>query len=274
LKKILALIFVFGLLFSCSEEKEFLIPEDKMVDVLVDIHIADGVLNTNSFPYEDERLRAENYYRNILDDHEISRQDFDSALSQYAQNREIYIEMYDKVIEKLRTKESFVQAASDSTKVNNNTSTKFYHHFSTDYENGLTISSDKAKNITNVLSSSGKHSYHVLNEEYSQGYSANITQPITEVEYKFNAKVLFKEIPEIFPSVAFIIEKDGKILSKYHYSLEKANIKLLSWTPINVKTNLVLPNPEKDIVIRTYFFNRSKPEYFVDDFTLEIKQLK
>ena len=103
----LILFFLIILFFSCKDQKDqMLISEDDMVNILIDIHSVDGVLNTIDFPYTDTILRAENYYNNILIKHHITRQEFDSALSQYVQNKIIYLRVYDKVIAQIRTKQS------------------------------------------------------------------------------------------------------------------------------------------------------------------------
>ena len=83
---IFLLFLVSSIIFSCEQKHDFIIPEDKMVDILVDIHIADGVLNTESFTYDDKSLRPENYYKNVLEKHGINRLEFDSALSQYTRD--------------------------------------------------------------------------------------------------------------------------------------------------------------------------------------------
>jgi len=105
-------IFLLLLSFSCQEKKEtkFLISEDKMVDVLYDLHLADGVLNSTELPYSDSILRPENYYANILKKYNIDRPTFDSALQQYTENPQIYLKVYDKVIGKLRIQESKLSA--------------------------------------------------------------------------------------------------------------------------------------------------------------------
>jgi hypothetical protein len=112
-------IVISFLFFSCQDKKkvDFLIPEEKMVQVLVELHIADGVLNSTELPYSDSILRAENYYANILAKYNIDRPIFDSALKQYTENPQIYLKIYDKVIDTLRIQESkFASKINKSSK--------------------------------------------------------------------------------------------------------------------------------------------------------------
>ena len=112
MKKVFFVILLAFLFSSCQEKPKtkVLIPEDKMVQILFDLHLADGVLNSTELSYSDSVLRAENYYANILKKYNIDRPIFDSALQQYTKNPELYLKIYDKVIGKLRMQESKLSA--------------------------------------------------------------------------------------------------------------------------------------------------------------------
>ena len=69
-KLLISFVFFIGILLlfsSCEEENVYVIPEGEMIEILVDVHVADGILNTESYPYDVLELRPENFYKNILE---------------------------------------------------------------------------------------------------------------------------------------------------------------------------------------------------------------
>jgi len=269
------LFFSLILLFSaCETPKEYLIPQDKMVEVLIDIHKADGVLSTESFDYEIEKLRPENYYKNVLDKHNLNRAIFDSALSQYTAEREIYIEMYERVIEELRTEESYLQAESGKEKSKYKELNLFYYTFSTQYESQDGLSENIKNSLTSEVFHSGKQAYQVQKEVEVQKYSSVLTEPIEEIEFEVKSWIKFDEIVEHYPELELVLEKDGKVLTKNTISLEKFIDKKLVWKEVKVKAKLSLKTPESDVKISCYFLNKTKSRFYLDDYFVRIKQIK
>ena len=207
------------LLFSCETKPKFIIPEDEMIDILVDIHISDGILNTESFPYDNLPLRPENFYKNVLAKYQIDRPTFDSALSQYSQNRTLYIAMYDKVIEKLRTRESYIEAEHEKTQNDTNKADLFYYSFNTDYETKTGLKQKIQNSLVTSKHQSGKQAYYVKKDMYVQSYHYVLTEPVQEVEFHQKLSIWFDKLPKNFPSMAFILEKDNKMLAKQYILL-------------------------------------------------------
>ena len=261
-------------LFSCEEKKVLLIPEEEMIDILVDIHLSDGVLNTESFPYDNVKLRPENYYKNVLNNHHITRAIFDSALSQYTENRELYITMYDKVIEELRTKQSLIQAKEDVDEKKGALKELFSYSYSTGYEDAKGFSKIIQKSFINKESHNGKHSYEVKGGNYTQSYHKLMQSPVEEIKFDVKCFLKVKKKQENYPMLAFILQKDKKIIAKQYIKLDKFIKKIGAWNEVKVSSVLSLETPESDIKISTYFFNPKKTDFFVDDYSLEIKQIK
>jgi len=272
--KFTILLSIVLLLFACKQEKKYLIPQEEMINILVDIHIADGVLNTVSFPYDNVQLRPENYYKNVLLKHKITRLEFDSALSQYTQDRELYIKMYDKVIEKLRTKESFVQGEEKGVRERKDDMKFFYYSFNTDYETSNGLSRKVQKGLSIKRSKSGKQSYKVVNEVYVEAYNHIQDIPLQRIEFQVSFDVFFETIPEKLPSVLFALQKDNKFLSHQYIKFDKFVSSAGSWHKIDVKVELTLKNPESEVEISSYIFNKKKTPFFLDNYSITIKQLK
>jgi hypothetical protein len=272
-QQLLILVITSLLFISCKQKQEYLIPEDKMIDILVDIHVSDGVLNTESFTYDDKSLRPENYYKNVLDKHQINRLEFDSALAQYTRDRVNYLKMYEKVIEKLSIKQSLIQAQVNEGKELRK-GEKFYYQYSTDYENKRGLDKKIQKSITNKESYTGKYSYEVKADVYSQSYHKLMQNPIQKIKFDVSCFVKLYDLQEVYPSIAFILEKDSHIISKQYVKLDKFIKKVGEWNEVVVSASLSLKTPESGVKVSVYFFNPKKEVFFIDDYNLKIKQIK
>jgi hypothetical protein len=271
---IVSLVFLF-FISSCSESKvNYIIPEEEMIDILVDIHIADGVLKTETFSYENPQLRAENYYKNIFRKHSINRLIFDSALTQYTQDREKYISMYDKVIEKLRTKESYIQIEKNDTTINDSRKKLFNYYFQTDYEDKKNIAQIIKGTINDEKAKSGKKSYKANGKLYVEDYTHILSQPVEEIEFQMNFDILFENIPKQLPLIVFALKKEKKILAEQKIKIESFVKTKNVWNRVNVTVKLSLKTPEDQIKIQVYILNKKRKIFYLDDYSLKIKQIK
>ncbi len=92
---ILALIFF----VECNNsEKEDIIEQDKFVDILVDIHIADALISNKGFYDGNLKDSTKSYYNYVLKKHKVSRASFDKSMEYYSKDTENYLKLYDKVI--------------------------------------------------------------------------------------------------------------------------------------------------------------------------------
>ncbi len=271
------LVMLLGLLvFSCQEpEKEYIIEQDEMIEILVDMHTADGMLSVQSFPYEKEALRAENLYKNILNKRGITRQKFDSALTQYTQDRELYLKMYDVVIEKLKTRESSILAQANKSKEVQQGTSLFSYTFFSNFESNNTIEAGKGNAISDEEAFSGKYSYKSQKEKVSQSYTTIIQKPIESLEISLETYILWSKTPQFFPQIIFLLEdRQGKTLLKREYN--SAILKNVSsdWKLLKTKYKMNLSKPEKGVKLSVYFWNKNAEPFFIDDYSLKIKQIK
>jgi len=79
--------------------KEF-IKRDVLVDILVDIHLADGVTNDRIFHRKFE-VDSIDVLSPILKKYEVSRQEFDTTIVVYTRNPELLDQVYNDVLIKL-----------------------------------------------------------------------------------------------------------------------------------------------------------------------------
>jgi len=75
------------------------IKRDKMVEILTDIHLAQAIVEQETvFP---KGYKKEYFYCNILERHGVNEELFDSAITWYAANLDIFEQMYVEIIARL-----------------------------------------------------------------------------------------------------------------------------------------------------------------------------
>jgi predicted ribosome quality control (RQC) complex YloA/Tae2 family protein len=110
-KKIFLFAYILIILAACAPDDNKhrntdMITEDKMVQLLVDIHLTDAVLSViyRTKPKSDDAtLRI---YESVLKKHNTTREQFDRSIEYYSRHIEEYEKIYDKVIEELSKLES------------------------------------------------------------------------------------------------------------------------------------------------------------------------
>ena len=97
----LTLIFLVG----CSKKteisgKEF-VPRENLVDMLVDLHLVDGITNDRKFYRAYEDVDSVDLLRPILEKYQVSQQMFDTTMYEYSRYPEILDQVYNDVLTKL-----------------------------------------------------------------------------------------------------------------------------------------------------------------------------
>jgi hypothetical protein len=101
------------LAFSCNTGlKKFIIPEKKLVQVLVDIHLADGIALTVPYSKAAQSLDSASLYNAVFSKHHVTRAMFDSTMAYYAQKPDKLQVIYSKVNSILSKKDSDLEAGS------------------------------------------------------------------------------------------------------------------------------------------------------------------
>lgn len=105
--RILLLLFSLALLTSigCSKKtqitgKEF-IPREELVDLLVDVHLVDGITNDRKFYRAYVGVDSIDVLGPVLEKYQVSRQMFDTTIYEYSRYPEIFDQVYNDVLMKL-----------------------------------------------------------------------------------------------------------------------------------------------------------------------------
>ena len=96
------------LLGSCSNDKYY-IPEDDLVNLIVDLHLAEGVMNVETGMPSGSATQLE-AINTVLRRHNIERERFDSTMAYYALHVNKYDAVYDKVLDRLMLAETHIKA--------------------------------------------------------------------------------------------------------------------------------------------------------------------
>ncbi len=98
-------LFLFFFLFlnaGCREDRGTpAIKQDKMVEILTDIHLTQAIVEQEILPKD---TKKEDYYCNIFERHQVTEELFDSAVVWYATNMDIFEKVYVEVIAHLEQK--------------------------------------------------------------------------------------------------------------------------------------------------------------------------
>ncbi len=86
---------------SCQESEEtYSIEEEKMINILVDIHISEAAAQQGDISHRDS-LRTV-YYDQVFEIHEVSKSKYEADMELLKRDAERLTQTYDKVIEKLK----------------------------------------------------------------------------------------------------------------------------------------------------------------------------
>jgi hypothetical protein len=111
MKRILFIIVILSVLFACSTDKtpDYVIPQDKMIDIIADIHLVDGMMTVHTIRREILRQKSNNLYDEVFTRYGYTRTDFDTSIYYYSLNINQYDAMYKEVLNKLSEKEAKIK---------------------------------------------------------------------------------------------------------------------------------------------------------------------
>lgn len=96
-------------LLSCSKKEEQIpagiIPKEKMVQVMVDVHLAEARLQMN-MAIDNSFVTKQSYYKFIFQKYKISYADLSTSYNYYSAHPEVFSKIYDEVITELSKKQA------------------------------------------------------------------------------------------------------------------------------------------------------------------------
>lgn len=104
------LILLAGLLFQfCTSPVDprpaDVIPEKKMTDILLDIHIAEARIENMGLPYDTSAVYYQQQQEEIFKKHQVSADKFFKSYDYYVDNISVLDKIYEKVVDSLSVKE-------------------------------------------------------------------------------------------------------------------------------------------------------------------------
>jgi len=110
----IVLLLMISLLLSCTPHKkpasELLIPDDKIVPVLIDLHIVYALQTTREFRDLANKYDSIDVHSGIFDKHGITKEQLDSTLSYLSKNPQKLLDIYDEVIMELSQMQDSITA--------------------------------------------------------------------------------------------------------------------------------------------------------------------
>jgi hypothetical protein len=118
-KAVVILLVIF--LFSCNNENklpDYVITHDDMVNIIIDIHLTDGLLTNNKVRRKLAKKDSSNYYEAIFNNYGYTRAEFDTSVYFYSKNINEYDKIYEEVLNRLNEMETKLkQESSEETKL-------------------------------------------------------------------------------------------------------------------------------------------------------------
>ncbi|HLU88797.1 MAG TPA: DUF4296 domain-containing protein [Cyclobacteriaceae bacterium] len=95
------LVIVLGTACSGSEKPAGLLSEDKVVEVLVDIHMAEGMVSALPIPYDSSRKIYPVLEKEIFEKHQVSDSVFMDSFEYYLRDARTMENIYSRTIDSL-----------------------------------------------------------------------------------------------------------------------------------------------------------------------------
>jgi len=107
------IFFIVFLIVACksTNKNEYIIPEEDFKQILVEIHLKDGMAGNSRLRRDASRYDTTNIYTTSIEKYGYTREQFDSTLNYYAFYINALDRVYDDVIRRLNEKETEIRQA-------------------------------------------------------------------------------------------------------------------------------------------------------------------
>ncbi len=108
MKRILALCFFLSVLIGCGSSKkpEELLPEDKMVEILIDIHLTEGIASALPVSYDSSQVLYSLMEKDVFMKYQVEDSVFTQSMLYYLQDPVKMDRIYSRIVDSLSMKES------------------------------------------------------------------------------------------------------------------------------------------------------------------------
>ena len=102
MKQFILVLFVFILVIGCHRDPlpRNAIKRDKFVDVLVDVHIAEGI-STDRFRLKIDSIESTSLYLSVLEKHKVTEEQMLATTLYYSRHQREYKKIFTDVLDKL-----------------------------------------------------------------------------------------------------------------------------------------------------------------------------
>jgi hypothetical protein len=102
-KKAIVLIFVGLVLYSCDRQRlpKGILEEDKMVELLIDIHLAEGLVSTFPIHYDSSRVLYPLFEKEVFRKHQVPDSVFRRSFEYYMRDTRVMDRLYARTIDSL-----------------------------------------------------------------------------------------------------------------------------------------------------------------------------
>ncbi len=104
--RIIVLIGILAVLFSCNESKSSkaleAMPKDKFIEVLTDVRLLEGAYTVKYQSIDSSAGALQEYYAQVFQKHQISRKQFEDAFVMYQLEPKLMEEAEDSVLQRLQ----------------------------------------------------------------------------------------------------------------------------------------------------------------------------
>lgn len=105
MKKWICYLFFVSSVIACEEQEPTLtMPQEKLIPILVDVHLAEGATYNVLKEQKDSLLKI--YYKQIFEIHEVSEELFNENIAILQQNPSLTVQVYKIVQEEVKAKQS------------------------------------------------------------------------------------------------------------------------------------------------------------------------
>lgn len=118
-KYVLLLLIALFIFSACKRKDESIpanvIPKNKLIPLLVDYHLAQGISNSTAFRQRAQRYPVVNLTDSVLAAHGYTKAQFDSTLLYYSQKINEFNEIYETVITELNRMQAKIEEKKSPT---------------------------------------------------------------------------------------------------------------------------------------------------------------
>ena len=109
MKKVFLVFIISSAMFACSEATEIpaeFIPKDKMVQVLIDVHLAESTVSSRNMPQDSAAVLYKMYENQIFQKHGVTDSLYRKSYKWYIENVEVMDDVYEEVVDSLSLREA------------------------------------------------------------------------------------------------------------------------------------------------------------------------